>query len=108
VDALDVEGAQPFLDDLLELMSFDPDIDFAEKNLASEIAEGIQGTIYTHPIGYHGHAAGPTIGLWDQQGGVPGSGDFPMHNRTAYSIELNASSEVPEWKKMVKIIDGIK
>ena len=33
-------------------------------------SEGIEATIYTHPIGYHGHAAGPTIGLWDQQGGV--------------------------------------
>jgi len=66
--------------------------------------EGIKATIYTHPIGYHGHAAGPTIGLWDQQGGVPGSGDFPMHNRTAYSIELNAASQVVEWKKPVRIM----
>ncbi|MEL6356901.1 MAG: M24 family metallopeptidase, partial [Bacteroidota bacterium] len=33
-------------------------------------AEGLRPTIYTHPIGYHGHGAGPTIGLWDQQDGV--------------------------------------
>jgi hypothetical protein len=72
--------------------------------LAQARVEGIQASIYTHPIGFHGHAAGPAIGLWDQQGGVPGSGDLVMHNRTAYSIELNASSEVTEWKKAVKIM----
>ncbi len=66
--------------------------------------ENITASIYTHPIGYHGHAAGPTIGLWDQQKGVKGSGDFPMHLNTAYSIELNASSDIPEWKKPIRIM----
>jgi len=60
--------------------------------LASALAvasdEGITASIYTHPIGFHGHAAGPTIGLWDQQGGVPGRGDYPLYPNTAYSIEL--------------------
>ena len=40
--------------------------------LARSTADGLDATIYTHPIGFHGHGAGPTIGLWDQQGGVPG------------------------------------
>ncbi|GAB4040191.1 M24 family metallopeptidase [Spirosoma gilvum] len=66
--------------------------------------EGINGTIYTHPIGVHGHAAGPTIGLWDQQKGVPGPGDYPLLANTAYSIELNAAVEIPEWKKVVRIM----
>ena len=66
--------------------------------------ENIVPSIYTHPIGYHGHAAGPTIGLWDQQNGVPGSGDFPMHYNTCYSIELNAATEIPAWKKSVRIM----
>jgi len=60
-------------------------------------AEGIDATIYTHPIGFHGHAAGPTIGLWDQQGGVPGRGDYPLFSNTAHSIELNAAVRIPEW-----------
>jgi Xaa-Pro aminopeptidase len=60
-------------------------------------AEGIDATIYTHPIGFHGHGAGPTIGLWDQQGGVPGKGDYPLYANTAYSIELNAAVPIPEW-----------
>ena len=65
--------------------------------LARARREGIDGTIYTHPIGFHGHAAGPTIGLWDQQGGVPGRGDYPLFANTAHSIELNAAVPIPEW-----------
>ena len=68
-------------------------------------AEGIEATIYTHPIGFHGHAAGPTIGMWDQQGGVPGKGDYPLLPSTAYSIELNAAVGIPEWNgKKVRIM----
>lgn len=59
--------------------------------------EGLKPTIYTHPIGYHGHGAGPTIGLWDQQGGVPIRGDYPLQYDTAHSIELNVAQTVPEW-----------
>lgn len=58
---------------------------------------GIEATIYTHPLGFHGHGAGPTIGLWDQQGGVPGRGDYGLQPQTAHSIELMAMVEIPEW-----------
>jgi Xaa-Pro aminopeptidase len=68
------------------------------------INENIKPSIYTHPIGFHGHAAGPTIGLWDQQGGVPGKGDYPLYPNTAYSIELNATVNVPEWEKEIRIM----
>lgn len=67
-------------------------------------AAGLQPTIYTHPIGYHGHGAGPTIGLWDQQGGVPGKGDYPMYPNTAYSIELNTRVFIPEWNKEIRMM----
>lgn len=66
--------------------------------------EGINATIYTHPIGYQGHGAGPTIGLWDQQGGVPGKGDYPLYPNSAHSIELNAEVFVPEWNRNVRIL----
>jgi hypothetical protein len=59
--------------------------------------EGINPMIYTHAIGYHGHAAGPTIGLWDQQVDVPGRGDYELFNDTCYAIELNVKRSVPEW-----------
>ena len=61
------------------------------------IAEGIEPSIYTHPIGYHGHGAGATIGLWDQQGGVKDRGSYPLVANTAWSIELNATVPIPEW-----------
>jgi Xaa-Pro aminopeptidase len=65
--------------------------------LARARAEGIQATIYSHPLGFHGHGAGPTIGLWDQQGGVPGLGDQRLRADTVYAIELAAAVPVPEW-----------
>lgn len=66
-------------------------------------AEGIQPSIYTHPIGFHGHAAGTTIGMWDMQQGVPGSGDYAMRPNTCYSIELNAMHTILGWNKPVRI-----
>jgi len=59
--------------------------------------EGLRPSIYTHPLGVHGHAAGPTIGLWDKQGGVPGDGDYPLYPDTVFSIELNVVDAVAEW-----------
>ncbi|MEM1120745.1 MAG: M24 family metallopeptidase [Bacteroidota bacterium] len=73
-------------------------------------AEGIHGSIYTHPIGLHGHAAGPAIGMWDKQQGVKGTGDYELFPNTAYSIELFAATEVKEWGKIVRIMleeDGV-
>jgi Xaa-Pro aminopeptidase len=58
---------------------------------------GIDGTIYTHPIGDRGHGAGPLIGLWDHQEGVPGRGDVPLLPGTWFSIELQATTPLPEW-----------
>jgi hypothetical protein len=60
-------------------------------------AEGIEPMVYSHPLGYHGHAAGVTIGLWDAQEGVPGKGDTEIFDETCYSIELNVQKAVPEW-----------
>ena len=75
--------------------------DVLHKSLAQARSENIQATIYSHPLGYHGHAAGPTIGLWDQQGGVPGKGDYPIFDDTCYSIELNITHPVPEWNNQI-------
>jgi hypothetical protein len=71
---------------------------------AQAIEEGIKPAIYSHPIGYHGHAAGTTLGMWDQQMGVPVGGDYPLHANTAYSIELNAASFIPQWGKEIRIM----
>jgi len=60
-------------------------------------AKGIDGTVYSHPIGLHGHGAGPLIGLWDYQDGVPGRGDAKVIPSMWYSIELQSTTRVPEW-----------
>lgn len=69
--------------------------------LASMLAqmknEGIEGTMYSHPINDFGHGAGPLIGLWDHQEGVPGRGDVTLLPSTWFSIELQATTAVPEW-----------
>jgi Xaa-Pro aminopeptidase len=61
------------------------------------IKEGIVPSIYCHPIGYHGHAAGPPIGMTDYQEGVPVRGDYVFQPYTWHSIELNATAKVREW-----------
>lgn len=60
-------------------------------------ARGIQGSLYSHPLGLHGHGAGPLIGLWDYQDGVVGRGDAKVIPSMWFSIELQATTPVPEW-----------
>lgn len=65
--------------------------------LARLAEEGINGTIYTHPIGDNGHGSGPLIGRWDAQQGVPVRGDIPLRASTWHAIELQARVPIPEW-----------
>ena len=57
----------------------------------------IDCSVYTHPIGFFGHAPGPTIGMWDDQDGTPVRGDWPLYANTCYAVEGNIKSPVPEW-----------
>ncbi len=59
--------------------------------------EGIECAVYTHPLGFHGHAAGPTIGMWDNQGPTPVRGDWQLRADTCYAIEGNVRVQLPEW-----------
>ncbi len=63
---------------------------------ADAIAAGLEPSIYTHPIGHHGHGAGPSIGFWDNQNPDP-RGEGPIRANTAWSIELTSYAAVPEW-----------
>jgi Xaa-Pro aminopeptidase len=65
--------------------------------LGAAKAEGLTPSIYCHPIGYHGHAAGPPIGMVDYQQGVPGRGDYIFRPNTWHSIELNVTHKVKDW-----------
>ena len=68
-----------------------------KSSLARLAAEGISGTMYSHPIGMNGHGAGPLIGLWDYQEGVPGRGDAKIIPSMWFSSELQTTTPVPEW-----------
>nr|WP_298927059.1 M24 family metallopeptidase [uncultured Allomuricauda sp.] len=67
---------------------------------------GLRPAIYTHPLGTYGHSAGTTIGMWDSQGGVmKDDGDnYPLNPNTVYAIELNATVNIPEWKRDIRIM----
>ncbi|MCL4409146.1 MAG: aminopeptidase P family protein [Gammaproteobacteria bacterium] len=60
-------------------------------------AEGILSSTYTHPLGFFGHAPGPTIGMWDNQGPTPIQGDWPLYANTGYAIEGYIKQAIPEW-----------
>lgn len=81
-----------------------PGNEVLKRSREQAIAEGLRPSIYTHPIGFHGHAAGATIGMWDAQGGVPGDGDYPVYPNACWSIELNVTEYIPEWDKDVRIM----
>ncbi len=59
--------------------------------------EGISSTTYTHPLGFFGHAPGPIVGWWDNQGPTPVTGEWQLRANTAYAIEGNVRVAVPEW-----------
>jgi hypothetical protein len=63
--------------------------------------EAIASATYTHPLGFFGHAAGPTIGMWDNQGPTPVQGDWKLQANTAYAIEGNVKVPVPEWNNQL-------
>lgn len=60
------------------------------------VAAGLDPSIYSHPIGLHGHGAGPSIGFWDNQNADPRGGGA-INANTAWSIELTSYAAVPEW-----------
>ena len=66
-------------------------------SLAAMRAAGINGSVYGHPVGDHGHAAGPYVGLWDRQASITGRGDGRFLPNTWHSIELQSTTPVAEW-----------
>ena len=66
--------------------------------------QNLRPSIYTHPLGSYGHSSGPTIGMWDSQGGVKGNGDYPLNYNTVYAIELNNTSFIKEWGLDIRIM----
>jgi Xaa-Pro aminopeptidase len=76
-------------------------------SLARATAKGIDAMIYTHPLGYHGHGAGPSIGRVDNQGFLKYHGECRINDNTCYALELNVSGQIPEWNGQ-RIMLGIE
>ncbi len=74
--------------------------DVLRSSLEKAKAEGLNPSVYCHPLGVHGHAAGFVVGLWDRQDGVPVRGDYPLNYDTCYAIEMNNRHRVPEWNDL--------
>jgi Xaa-Pro dipeptidase len=55
--------------------------------------QGLNAMIYSHPLGTHGHGLGPSI---DFRGNIGGGGNKILPG-SYMSIELNTSTDVPEW-----------
>lgn len=71
--------------------------DILRNTISDSQSAGLITSTYTHPLGFVGHASGPTIGMWDNQGDTPVQGDWPLYPNTAYAIEGNIKAQVPEW-----------
>ncbi|MEC7264242.1 MAG: M24 family metallopeptidase [Bacteroidota bacterium] len=80
--------------------------DILAKSLQAAKDAGLRPSIYTHPLGTYGHSAGTTIGMWDAQGGVmkDDGENYPLNPNTAYAIELNATVNIPEWNRDIRIM----
>jgi hypothetical protein len=75
-----------------------------KKSLKEGRSEGFRPQIYTHPLGTYGHSAGTTLGMWDSQNGVAGTGDYPLHFDTTYAIELNTKVFISQWNKDIRVM----
>jgi Xaa-Pro aminopeptidase len=63
-------------------------------------AEGLRPLIYTHPVGFHGHAAGCQMDarpLGRAPEGIEKQMEYPLYHNTVYAIEFSSTSSVPEW-----------
>jgi hypothetical protein len=67
------------------------------RTLEASRKAGLRASVYSHPLGFFGHAPGPTIGMWDNQGPTPVQGDWALRPDTGYAIEGNVRRQVPEW-----------
>jgi methionine aminopeptidase len=71
--------------------------DLKDRARREALAAGIRANIYSHAVGYHGHGAGPWIGMWDDQAARPAAGDYAVNAHTVWAIELNVERDIPAW-----------
>lgn len=72
------------------------------ESLEAGRAKGLRPCLYSHPIGIHGHGAGPIIGLTYAQDPVP-QGEIKIHDNTCYALEFYVTEFIPEWNQDIDI-----
>lgn len=77
--------------------------DVFSKVIENATNKGITAMLYSHPIGYHCHGAGPLIGLYDKQEPISFRGELPLEEHTCYALEFNIRKFIPEWNKDIPI-----
>lgn len=84
-----------------------------EINAKAEAA-GLKAMVYSHPIGFHVHGAGGSIGRFGRQPDIP-HGRYMIRNNMCFAMEQNVRVKIPEWdgqeififrEEDVALIDG--
>ncbi len=65
--------------------------------MESAQAAGLRPWLYSHTVGTFGHGAGPVIGMYDNQGFVPGKGEMKLDADMVYALELNVCDDLVFW-----------
>ncbi len=74
--------------------------DITDTAMEKATAAGLRPLLYTHPLGVHGHAAGPPMDARPVQSapeGIRAEMEYLLYANTAYSIEFSSTTSVPEW-----------
>jgi Xaa-Pro aminopeptidase len=61
---------------------------------------GLQPSIYSHPIGFHGHGAGCSMDGRPTNHAPEGyrlRGEYPLYPNTVYAIEFSNTTNIPDW-----------
>jgi Xaa-Pro aminopeptidase len=73
-----------------------PAAEVYEQVMAEMKEKGIEAMVYSHPLGNHGHALGPSIDFRSSLGNPDGRARH-LRPSSWISIELNTAIAVPEW-----------
>jgi len=69
--------------------------------MAKAAAAGLRPLIYSHPLGFHGHAAGCVMEARPPEQAPEGSRvqmEYPLSIDTVYAVEFSSTTSVPEWE----------